>query len=123
MLHGRDCMVVGFTTTYAISAYHHWCCEFKSRSGQGVQHCQWLATDRWFSLGPPDSSTYKTNRHDMTEILLKVVLSTIKQTTNINKIYIMYISSLLKPFDIFAPFAIFSPQNLLTTKIVFFSLS
>ena len=21
--HGRDCMVVGFTTTYAISAYHH----------------------------------------------------------------------------------------------------
>jgi hypothetical protein len=23
----RDRMVVGFTTTYAISAYHHWCCE------------------------------------------------------------------------------------------------
>jgi hypothetical protein len=22
------------TTTYAISAYHHWCCEFESRSGQ-----------------------------------------------------------------------------------------
>jgi len=21
--HGRDCMVVGFLTTYAISAYHH----------------------------------------------------------------------------------------------------
>jgi len=20
------------TTTYAISAYHHWCCEFESRS-------------------------------------------------------------------------------------------
>jgi hypothetical protein len=31
-------MVVGFTTTYAISAYHHWCCEFESRSGPGVQH-------------------------------------------------------------------------------------
>jgi hypothetical protein len=28
-------MVVGFTTTYAISAYHHWCCEFESRSGRG----------------------------------------------------------------------------------------
>jgi len=26
------------TTTYAISAYHHWCCEFESRSGRGVQH-------------------------------------------------------------------------------------
>jgi len=35
---GRDLMVVGFTTTYAISAYHHWCCEFESRSGRGVQH-------------------------------------------------------------------------------------
>ena len=35
---GRDHMVVGFTTTYAISAYQHWCCEFESRSGQGVQH-------------------------------------------------------------------------------------
>jgi hypothetical protein len=23
---GRDRMVVGFTTTYAISSYHHWCC-------------------------------------------------------------------------------------------------
>jgi hypothetical protein len=31
-------MVVGFTTTYAISTYHHWCCEFESRSGRGVQH-------------------------------------------------------------------------------------
>jgi hypothetical protein len=26
------------TTSYAISAYHHWCCQFESRSGQGVQH-------------------------------------------------------------------------------------
>jgi hypothetical protein len=31
-------VVVGFTTTYAISAYHYWCCEFESRSGRGVQH-------------------------------------------------------------------------------------
>jgi len=31
-------MVVGFTATYAISAYHHWCCEFESWSGQCVQH-------------------------------------------------------------------------------------
>jgi hypothetical protein len=29
---------VGFTTTYAISAYNHWCCEFESRSGRGIQH-------------------------------------------------------------------------------------
>ena len=38
--------------------------------------CQWLATDRWF---PPVSSTNKTYRHDITEILLKVALNTIKQ--------------------------------------------
>jgi len=35
---GRDSMVVGFTTTYAISTYRHWCCEFESRLGRGVQH-------------------------------------------------------------------------------------
>jgi hypothetical protein len=28
--HGRDCMVVGFTTIYAISAYHHQHCEYNS---------------------------------------------------------------------------------------------
>jgi hypothetical protein len=31
-------IVVGFTTTYAVSSYHHWCCEFESRSGRSVQH-------------------------------------------------------------------------------------
>jgi hypothetical protein len=30
---GRDRMVVGFTVTYATSAYHHYRCEFESRSG------------------------------------------------------------------------------------------
>ena len=35
---GRDRMVAGFTTTYEISVYHHWCCEFEPRSGRGVQH-------------------------------------------------------------------------------------
>ena len=33
---GRDRMVVGFTITYAMGAYHHWCCVFDSRPG--VQH-------------------------------------------------------------------------------------
>jgi hypothetical protein len=33
---GRDRMVVGFTTIYAISAYHHRSCEFESRSCRGV---------------------------------------------------------------------------------------
>jgi hypothetical protein len=40
--------------------------------------CQWLASGRWFSPSPPVSSTNKTDHHDITEILLKVALSTIK---------------------------------------------
>jgi len=44
--------------------------------------CQWLATGRWFSPDLPVSSTNKTDRHDITEILLKVALNTIKQKTN-----------------------------------------
>jgi hypothetical protein len=35
---GHDRMVVGFTTTYAISVHHHWCCELESWSGRGVQY-------------------------------------------------------------------------------------
>jgi hypothetical protein len=42
--------------------------------------CQWLATGRWFSPGTPVSSTNKTDRHDITEILCKMALNTIKQT-------------------------------------------
>ena len=78
---GRDYMVVGFTTTYAIRAYHHWCFEFESRSGRGVRHyvCD-LRQVGGFSPGPPVSSTNTTDRHDITEILLKVALNTIKQT-------------------------------------------
>jgi hypothetical protein len=35
---------------------------------------QLLAHGRWFSLGTPASSTTKTGRNDITEILLKVAL-------------------------------------------------
>jgi hypothetical protein len=34
--------------------------------------CQLLATGRWFSPGPPASSTNITDRHDITEILLNI---------------------------------------------------
>jgi hypothetical protein len=37
---------------------------------------QLLAHGRWFSPGTPASSTTKTGRHDIAEILLKVVLNT-----------------------------------------------
>jgi hypothetical protein len=68
---GHDRMVVGFTTTCAISAYHHYSCEFQPCSWQGVldttlcdKVCQWLVTGQWFSLGTPVSSTNKTYHHD-----------------------------------------------------------
>jgi predicted AAA+ superfamily ATPase len=38
-----------------------------------------LAHGRWFSPGTPASSTTKTGRHDIAEILLKVALSTKNQ--------------------------------------------
>jgi hypothetical protein len=39
--------------------------------------CQWQVS-RWFSPGTPFSFTNKTDRHDITEILLKVALNIIK---------------------------------------------
>jgi len=86
---GCDHMVVGFMTTYAISAYYHRRCEFESRSGEVNsifdtilcdKVCQWLAAVWWFSLGTPVSSTNETDHHDISEILLKVALNTLTLT-------------------------------------------
>ena len=47
--------------------------------------CQWLATGRCLSPGTPITSTDNTDWNDITEILLKMALNTIKQTkTNKN---------------------------------------
>jgi hypothetical protein len=50
-------MVVEFTTTCAVVAYHHLSCEFEPHSWWGVldktlcdKVCQWLATGLWISL-------------------------------------------------------------------------
>ena len=70
---GRDRIVVGFTTTCAISAYHHQSCEFESSSWRVVldltlcdKVCQWLAISRWVSPGTPVSSINNTDRHYIT---------------------------------------------------------
>jgi hypothetical protein len=70
----------------------------RSRSGRGVQHyvikfVRDLRQVGVFSAGIPVSSTNKTDCHDITEILLKVALNTIKQT---NKIFLT-IPFFLKP--------------------------
>ena len=78
----RDRVAVGFTTTYPIGAYHQWCCWFEFRSGWDVQHDvikfgsdlrQVSGFLRVLQFPPP----MKTDRHDITEILLKVALNTI----------------------------------------------
>ena len=55
---GRDRMVVRFTTTCAISVYHHESCKFESSLWWGVLNttlfdkvCQWLAPGWWFFPG------------------------------------------------------------------------
>jgi hypothetical protein len=45
---------------------------------------QLLAHGRWYSPGTPASSTTKTGRHDIAEILLKVALNTKNQSINPN---------------------------------------
>jgi hypothetical protein len=46
----------------------------KSDAGNGNTKTDWLlAHGRWFSPGTPASSTTKTGRHGIAEILLKVV--------------------------------------------------
>ena len=106
----RDRIVVGFTTTYAIDAYHHWCCRFDSQSGWGVQHyvikfvgdlrhvCDFL----WVLVFPPPIKLTITM---YLEILLKVTLNTTKPTKIILTIgnivfntYIYYNDRLFIPY-------------------------
>ena len=73
------CTVVGFPTTYATSAYHHYKCEFEPRSWRGVLDttlCDKVC--QWFTVFFPN----KTDCHDIPEILL--TLNTINQ----NRIYL-----------------------------------
>ena len=68
---------------------------FDSTLGDKVY--QWLPTGRWFSPGTPVSSTNKTERHEITEILLKVALSIINQPSNhlIQLFFCMYINKVV----------------------------
>ena len=45
-----------------------------------LNHCQWLVIGQWFSQGTPMSSNNKTDRTEITEIMLKVVINTITLT-------------------------------------------
>ena len=58
--------------------------------------CKWFATGRWVSPGIPVSSINTTDRHDVTEILFKVAVNTIK-TKSKNKGYFARKSKKLLP--------------------------
>ena len=73
---GRICherILVRFTTIYAISAYHHWCCRLESAWGVQYYVIKFVSDLR--------HATNTTDHHDITDILLKVALNAIKQTT------------------------------------------
>ena len=89
---GRDHMVVGFTS-----------CELDSHSWWGVLDTtlcdkvyQWLVAGLWFSPGTLVSPTTKTDRHDITEILLKVTLNII--TLHANPFYLIYCFEMNTPW-------------------------
>ena len=73
----RDRMVVGISITYSV--YHHWCCEFESRPGRYlikfVSNLRPVGGFRGVLRFPPPIELI-----DITDILLKVVLNTIKPT-------------------------------------------
>ena len=46
---------------------------------------------QWFSLGTPVSSTNKTDHNDITEILLKVALNTIKQPSMVSRVTLVLV--------------------------------
>jgi hypothetical protein len=76
-----------FTTTYTISAYHHWCCEFKSRSGRGVQNYVIKIVSDLRQV----SGFLRVLRFSPPIKLLKVALKTIKQTKIVFKFYHFYL--------------------------------
>ena len=71
----HDRTTVRFTSTYAINEYYHKMCESDFHSCIILldkrlcdQICQWLTTNRLFSVGTLVSATNNTDHHDSTEI-------------------------------------------------------
>ena len=62
--------------------YKEGCTRLAAASGKAYQL---FAHGRWFSPGTPASSTTKSGRHDIAEILLKVALSTKNQIKYITR--------------------------------------
>jgi hypothetical protein len=65
-----------------------------------------LAHGRWFSPGTPASSTTKTGRHNIAEILLKVALNTKNQIKSYNTTELLFLDkttsqNIMRPWKAF----------------------
>jgi hypothetical protein len=105
-------MVVAFTPTYAISVYHH-----NNGELNRINFVR-LPAGRWFS---PVSSPNKTDRHDITEILLKVALR-LQDATFRNCISIR-ISSTYIENDTFAILVFFLNLAFLVDSVIFLAIT
>ena len=82
--------------------------------------CQWLWTGQWLS---PVSSTNKTDCHDITEILLKVVLNTKTLTLTHHIFYLYYIVFFISQYFFYLHHIVIYPRILFYLYyIVFFNL-
>jgi hypothetical protein len=59
--------------------------EIFTTANNGVRYI-FFAQSEWFSLGTPVSANNKTDRYDITEMVLKVALNTITITLTVFKI-------------------------------------
>jgi hypothetical protein len=82
---GRQVMAIAHMTLWVRWAKKG-CTQLAAASDKVYQS---LAQGRWFSSGTPASSTTKTGRHDIAEILLKVALNT-KIQIQINSNFIVF---------------------------------
>ena len=71
-----------------------------------------------FSTETPVSSTNKTDCHDITEILLKVAINTIKQTNKLNITFCELVSTCISPQHIALHIIIYVFVSIVTINIV-----
>ena len=104
-------LIPSWSWSYRSWIYNYLCnlclSQFEFRSWRGTldstlcaKVCQGHAADRWFSPGIPVSSASKTVRHDITEILLKVALSTMTLYFPLRHLFTLYLCIIYCMFQI-----------------------